>query len=148
VLQRSTKSHLEVERLRYVFVRMPIAADRDLVSEVCKQHANPTPVVWQHGHLDVSLNWHRIASDEAYVGGKPYLTVVDWGPSRFAIWTALINKTADQAIRQWTMFSLLKTGCSGTTKRANLSMLFLRQEAVRRNRYVRVYRLSCCENKV
>ena len=76
-----------VKRKMRVVERRQNAADWDLVSEVVRscqvcEQIDPAPVVWPHGHLDE----HRVEADSAYVGGKPYLTVIDY---RFAIWTAL-----------------------------------------------------------
>jgi len=65
---------------------------------MCKQ-IDPAPVTWEHGHLEVGQNWQRLAVDVAYVYGKPYLTLIDCGPSRFALWMPMMNETAEQAIR-------------------------------------------------
>ena len=84
--------------------RMQVPVDRKVVAEVvkscqvCKQ-IDPTPITWEHGQLNVEQNWQRVAADVAYVSGKPYLTMVDCGPSRFAIWTALSNEGADLVIK-------------------------------------------------
>ena len=52
-----------------------------------------------HGQQGMDLNWRRLAVDVAYVGGKPYLTTVDCGMSRFPIWMPMVNETADHAIK-------------------------------------------------
>ena len=91
VVELHNRHHLGVKQTMRVVDRMQIMADRAQVAEVvrscqvCRQ-VDPAPVTWEHGHLDVDANWQRIAADVAYVGGKPYLTEVDCGPSRFAIW--------------------------------------------------------------
>lgn len=61
---------------------------------VCKQ-VDPSALMWERGRLDVAETWHRLASDVTHLKGVPYLTLVDCGPSRFALWRRLRNETAD-----------------------------------------------------
>ncbi|XP_065662765.1 uncharacterized protein LOC136085391 [Hydra vulgaris] len=42
-----------------------------------------------NGVLDVPDTWYRIACDVTHYKGSPYLTMIDCGPSRFAIWRKL-----------------------------------------------------------
>ena len=37
--------------------------------------------------------------DITYVEQRPYLSVIDFGPSRFVIWRRLVNETADAVVR-------------------------------------------------
>ena len=66
--------------------------------QICKQ-IDPAPVGWEHSHLSVDKNWCRLVADVTYVVGKPYLTVIDCGPSRFAVWMQMANETAEHAIK-------------------------------------------------
>jgi len=90
VTELHNRHHLGVDRTMHVVSRMKIPVDRRVVSEIvkscqmCKQ-IDPALIAWKHGSLDVEENWQRVAVDVAFVSGKPYLTVVDCGPSRFAI---------------------------------------------------------------
>ena len=61
-------------------VEMVVAACRE-----CKS-IDPAPVRWEHGELNVKSHWQRVAADVTHFGRERYLTLVDCGPSRFAIW--------------------------------------------------------------
>ena len=43
--------------------------------------------------------WYHVAIDITFVAGQPYLTLIDCGPSRVAIWSSLANETAQQVIK-------------------------------------------------
>ena len=47
---------------------------------------DPAPVTHGQGRLEVERNWSRLAIDVTHFGRGAYLTMVDCGPSRFAIW--------------------------------------------------------------
>ncbi|KAG1706946.1 hypothetical protein GQR58_003572 [Nymphon striatum] len=52
------------------------------------------------GSLAVDGNWRRVAVDVTHYGAKHYLSMVDCGPSRFAIWRRLSSETAASIIAQ------------------------------------------------
>ena len=60
---------------------------------------DPHPVQWSHGTLEVPEVWSRLAVDITYVQRRPYLSIIDCGPSRFVIWCRLVNETADAVVR-------------------------------------------------
>ena len=43
-------------------------------------------------------NWTRLSADVTHYGGRCYLSVLDYGPSRFAVWRCIPNEKID-AIR-------------------------------------------------
>ena len=55
---------------------------------------DPAPVKYNHGRLEVERNWSRLALDVTHLGMQSYLTVVDCGPSRFAIWRRIRSENA------------------------------------------------------
>ena len=67
--------------------------------DVC-QSINPAPVKWQKGDLSVEKVWHRLGMDITHCGGRHYLTLIDCGPSRFAIWRQLRLQTSESVIKQ------------------------------------------------
>jgi transposase InsO family protein len=54
---------------------------------------DPAPITWNDGILSVNKNWWRVACDVTHFGGKAYLTLVDCGPSRFAIWRCISDES-------------------------------------------------------
>jgi hypothetical protein len=99
------KHHLGIDRTWYLAKK--ICGDnleREVVEKVistcnrCKK-VDPSPIKWQHGELSVKKVWQRIAVDITYVNKKPYLSMIDCGPSRFAIWKSLANETAEQIVK-------------------------------------------------
>ena len=77
------------------------AAVREVVRE-CEecQSIDPAPVSWKAGRLDVCENWRRVGMDVTHLGGRHYLTLIDCGPSRFAIWRPLSCQDAASIVRQ------------------------------------------------
>lgn len=69
-----------------------------LACHLCRS-IDPQSVRWNHGTLEVENVWERLAVDVTFVSSQPYLSVVDCGPSRFAIWQRLLNETSDSVIR-------------------------------------------------
>lgn len=61
--------------------------------ERCKS-VDPAPVRWDHGTLDVPHVWKRLACDVTHYRKQLYLSVIDCGPSRFAIWKKISTESA------------------------------------------------------
>lgn len=57
----------------------------------CKS-IDPAPVRWEHGDLEVGKNWTRLACDVTHYQGGLFLTAIDSGPSRFAVWKPLASE--------------------------------------------------------
>ncbi|XP_003369128.1 conserved hypothetical protein [Trichinella spiralis] len=55
--------------------------------EPCKS-LDPAPGKWK-GSLEVEEVWQRVGMDITHVRGRPYMTLIDCGPSRFAVWRRL-----------------------------------------------------------
>ena len=74
---------------------------RDVVREcdVCKS-IDPAPVRWEKGHLSVRRVWQRVGMDITHCRGQHYLTLIDCGPSRFAIWRRLRMQTSECVVEQ------------------------------------------------
>jgi transposase InsO family protein len=64
------------------------------------QSIDPAPVRWKHGTLETDCNWERLACDITHYGKTLFLTVVDSGPSRFAIWRELPSEDARNVVGQ------------------------------------------------
>ena len=47
---------------------------------------DPHPIKWEEGHLSCEFVWDRIAVDVTHYNNKKYLSIIDCGPSRFAVW--------------------------------------------------------------
>ena len=55
---------------------------------------DPAPVMWYNRELDAKLSWWRWAMDVTHYNRKKYLSVIDCGPSRFAIWREIASEEA------------------------------------------------------
>ena len=53
------------------------------------------PVVHHRGDFGVQENWIRLAVDVTHYRQVVYLTIIDCGPGRVAIWKKLKRETAD-----------------------------------------------------
>lgn len=97
--------HLGVDRTWYLAKKqLEVEINENIVKQVIARCSkcrsiDPGPEKWEHGKLEVTSVWTRLASDITHVSGVPYLSVVDCGPSRFAIWRSLRNETT-RAVRE------------------------------------------------
>ncbi|XP_067936711.1 uncharacterized protein [Watersipora subatra] len=80
-------------------IKKDIAEQVVKTCHMCKS-VDPHPIKWDHGQLNVANVWERLASDITHVNGRPYLTIIDCGPSRFSLWSKLANQTSDVVIKQ------------------------------------------------
>ncbi|KAK4307617.1 hypothetical protein Pmani_020637 [Petrolisthes manimaculis] len=58
----------------------------------------PAPAKWQKERLGVSDIWGRVSMDTCYVGNQLYLTLIDCGPTRYAIWKRLRRQDSSSII--------------------------------------------------
>jgi len=92
--------HFGIERTHYLaekrFGCKVNRRDVENIVQSCQQckSIDPHPVTWKHGKLSVDGVWQRLAANITFVEGRPYLSVIHCGPSRFAIWQRLQNQTA------------------------------------------------------
>ena len=75
---------------------------------------DPAPVHWSKGALNVKQTWHRVAMDITHCNGSHFLTMIDCGSARFAIWRRLSRQDATSVINQlkalfYEIFSTSKT---------------------------------------
>ena len=92
-----TLHHCGVDTTLYFARQMDPRVTReeaDLAVKSCRkcQSIDPSPVRVIGGELSVEVNWQRIAVDVTHHGREKYLTLVDCGPSRFAIWRRIESK--------------------------------------------------------
>ena len=74
---------------------------QQVVSE-CKecQSIDPASVKWRKGSLEVTRVWQRVAIDITHLGARRFLTLIDCGPSRFAVWRELQSQTSKAVINE------------------------------------------------
>ena len=97
--------HLGVKKTYYFVRRVYPSATKTAVRAVVKacqtcQSIDPAPVHWDRGRLEVSEVWQRIAMDITHHEGQHYLTLIDCGPTRFAIWRALRRQDSASVTRE------------------------------------------------
>ena len=95
--------HQGVDRTRYFARKLIPAVTAAEVGEVvanCQecQSIDPAPVKWPTGKLSVDSTWARLSMDITHYDGHHFLTLVDCGPSRFAIWRPLRRQDSVCAI--------------------------------------------------
>ena len=74
---------------------------RQVISQcrMCRS-IDPAPTTWEKGKLSVDKNWFRLALDVTHYGNHKYLTCVDCGPSRFALWREIRSEDATTISRE------------------------------------------------
>ena len=96
--------HMGVERTWFLVKKIeaiPKETVKKAVSQ-CEQcqSIDPAPVTHTPGELNVCENWTRLAIDVAHYRGIPYLTMVDCGPGRFAMWRELKGESASEICKE------------------------------------------------
>lgn len=91
--------HFGIERTLHSARQVYPDVSREEVERVIKscrecQSIDPMPTTWSPGELSVEDNWYRLAMDVVHYEGGKYLTMIDCGPSRFAIWRKIPSEEA------------------------------------------------------
>ena len=86
--------HLGVKRTLYFVRIIDPTVFKELVRSVVRaceacQSIDPAPVHWEKGDLSVKKNWSRLVMDVTHYYRGHFLTLIDCGPSCFAIWWPL-----------------------------------------------------------
>lgn len=63
------------------------------------QSVDPVPATHEEGSIAVGASWSRLAMDTTHYGGKCYMTLIDCGPSRFAIWREVCSENAAEIVK-------------------------------------------------
>jgi len=93
--------HMGVERTWYLTKKVDETTPKEVVKKVVGQcgscqSIDPAPVRHLYGQLCVEENWDRAAVDVVHYKNIPYLSFVDCGPGRFAIWRKMKGETATE----------------------------------------------------
>lgn len=67
--------------------------------QIC-QSIDPALVKWRTGNLSMEGIWQRVGVDITHCKGKPYLTLIDCGPTRFTIWRLMRLQTSECVTEQ------------------------------------------------
>ena len=91
--------HMGVERTLFIARQIDPKVKRPDVVRVVKgcdrcQSIDPAPVTHKPGELSIDEVWCRIAVDVTHYKGEAYLSVIDCGPGRFAVWRKLKYENA------------------------------------------------------
>lgn len=86
--------HMGVERTLYLVRQVDPNVKREEIQMIVKncvrcQSIDPAPNIHNPGEIGVLTNWTRLAIDIAHYRGGAYLSIIDCGPSRLAIWKEL-----------------------------------------------------------
>ncbi|XP_045136504.1 uncharacterized protein LOC123519337 [Portunus trituberculatus] len=92
--------HFGVDRTLFLARQLDPSISRAAVQRVVRQcdrcqMINPAPVRHNGGEINASENWQRVAIDVTHYRHQPYLSIIDCGPSRFALWKELRMETAN-----------------------------------------------------
>ena len=85
-----TTGHCGVKRTLYFVRRVNPSVPRKEVQRIVRtcqvcQSIDPAPVKWTSGDLSVENTWCRTGMDITHYEGRHYLSLIDCGPSRFAV---------------------------------------------------------------
>ena len=93
------RHHMGVDRTLYLAKRLDPSSKESQVRNVVRgceecQSIDPAPAKHEAGSLEVDKTWTRLAVDVTHYRGVAYLSMVDCGPGRFALWRRLKRETA------------------------------------------------------
>ncbi|MEL7309034.1 MAG: DDE-type integrase/transposase/recombinase, partial [Pseudomonadota bacterium] len=96
--------HFGVERTFYLAKCIYPQITKDEVVEIVKScqvcsSIDPTPIKYNHGTLEVDRCWDRLAVDVTHYKNESFLTIIDCGPSRFAIWRKILSENRQFIIK-------------------------------------------------
>ena len=96
--------HCGVERSLYLAKKVDQGVSREQVRKVVQscqecQSIDPAPCVHLPGAIHVSNNWARLAIDVTHYHGLNYLTMVDCGPGRLAIWRHIRHENVEEVLK-------------------------------------------------
>lgn len=111
--------HLGIDRTFYLAQQIRKDLSRDQVKQElasCEACQSIDPALRAEnqvprGNLAVEESWKRVAVDVTHYGTKLYLSMVDCGPSRFAVWRQLPNESAANIIVQLRQVVLERGPC-------------------------------------
>ena len=68
----------------------------------CKacQSIDPASVQWKKGYLGASNAWQRVGMDITHYGNNHFLTLIECGPTHFAVWRLIARQDSSSVIRQ------------------------------------------------
>ncbi len=105
--QESRPSLRDLHRMHHFGVDRSLALARKVYETVARSEIeeivndceecssiDPPAIVFGHGECGVREIWSRLSVDVTHYQSVPYLTIVDSGPGRFAIWKRLSNESA------------------------------------------------------
>ena len=98
ILEAHNSIHCGVDKTEHLarLCHPGVDIPRKEVVKSCRQCAtiDPAPVRWEEGKLSVRKNWERLACDVTHYGAQKFLTIIDSGPSRYAIWKPIAEESA------------------------------------------------------
>ena len=91
--------HMGVERTLYLVQKVDPHIKQEEVQKVVKkcvrcQSIDPAPNLHDPGEIWTSKNWTRLTIDITHYCGGAYLSIIDCGPGRLAIWRELHAESA------------------------------------------------------
>lgn len=97
--------HMGVDRTHFLVKKVIPSVSKDDVRNIVRsctrcQSIDPAPVTHTAGELNVDSDWCRLAIDVTHYRGLPYLSMVDCGPGRFAIWRVLKSENAQSIVSE------------------------------------------------
>ena len=99
------KHHFGAHKTLHACLELGFDVDIDQVRDIiqscerCKK-IDPQPITWDKGKLEVDECWKRLACDVTHYQHDKFLTIIDCGPSRFAIWRRIPNESGDIISRE------------------------------------------------
>ena len=92
------RHHMGVEKTFLLARKLDQSVTKAEVKEVVKcercQSIDSAPVMHKKGEIGIVRNWSRLAIDVTHYRQIPYLTIIDCGPTRFAIWKKIRGETS------------------------------------------------------